>query len=213
MAGNPPPKAKKGKPSDPQGKPTTGAKGNKPSKAQKPKMAPKYNISQKVDSKPIKDKSTQKPKAHQGEKVMAKKEGKDKKNNAQSKTPNKHTADDSTAKSGKRKHDMFFAPPEQTSDVQDDNQVKEESDSKIQEDSEAVIETIKMTPVESSDTAEQQQRSDAAVRSGVVSVIDKAHKRRKTKNYDVVAELEKNAQKVVRTDNSLGAGLEVDGWD
>ncbi|KAG2181295.1 hypothetical protein INT43_008878 [Umbelopsis isabellina] len=212
MVGNQP-KAKKDKPSDPQRKPNTSVKGNKLSKPQKSKAAPKHDINQKVDSKPTKDKSTQKPKAHQGGKVMAKKEGKDKKNSAQLKTPNKHTANESTPKSGKRKHDMFFAPPEQTSNVQDDTQAKEESDSKVQEESEAVIETIKMTPMESPGTAEQQQQSDAAVRSGVISVVDKAHKRRKKNNIDVVAELEKNAQKVVRTDNSLGTGLEVDGWD
>ncbi|KAJ2964062.1 hypothetical protein NQZ79_g927 [Umbelopsis isabellina] len=213
MAGNPP-KAKKGKPSASQGKQTSNAKDIKLSKPQKPKAAPKSNeIKQKVESQSTKDKSNQKPKPHHVGKVMAKKEGKDKKNNTQLKTPIKHTANESAPKSGKRKHDMFFAPPEQINDVQDDKLAKDEPDSKVQEDSEAVIETIKMTPVESSGTVEQQPQSDAAVRSGVISVIDKAHKRRKKNNIDIVAELEKDAQKVVRTDNSLGAGLEVDGWD
>jgi hypothetical protein len=211
MAGNPP-KSKKGKGPGPQRKPTRNAKDNEGSKIEKPKAAPKPNETyHNVDSKKSKDKSIQRQKARHGGKVETKEEAKDKKNSAQLKS-HKHTPNDSAPRSGKRKHDTFFAPPEQTSDIQDNKQAKNEPAPEVQ-DSEAVIETIKMTPTEPSGTTEQQAQSDAAVRSGVVSVIDKAHKRRKKNNIDVVAELEKDAQKVIRTDNSLGTGLEVDGWD
>ncbi|CAO3684322.1 unnamed protein product [Umbelopsis vinacea] len=117
-------------------------------------------------------------------------------------------------KSGKRKQDMFFAPPAPMKEAEEVTK-KEEEQPKVTEpsqpESEAVIETIKI-PVATPDPATSAQQNLAA-RSGVVSVVNKAHKKRKRSNIDVVAELEKDARKLIRTGNSLGAGLEVDGWD
>jgi hypothetical protein len=132
----------------------------------------------------------------------------------------KETSNEVAAKSGKkRKHDMFFAPPEPTEERALDKKesaepaepVELELTESAEPESQAVIETIKM-PVEAPEPGNHSLPASVN-RSGVVSVVDKAHKRRKKSDIDIVAELEKDAQKVIRTGSSLGTGLEVDGWD
>lgn len=114
-------------------------------------------------------------------------------------------------------HDNFFVPPpEPTNEVIDEEKGEVEAEeSKVAEevpdaDSIAVIETIKIP--EPGETI-LDAKSDIAVRSGVVSIVDKTIKKRKRSKIDVVAELENDAKKMTRTGDSLGAGLEVDGWD
>jgi hypothetical protein len=123
----------------------------------------------------------------------------------------------SISKPAKQKHDTFFAPPpESTNEDREEQQDKSEAEKpSIAEkesdvDSMAVIETIKIP--EPGETI-LDAKSNIAVRSGVVSVVDKTDRKRKRSKIDVVAELENDAKKMTRTSDSLGAGLEVDGWD
>jgi len=116
-----------------------------------------------------------------------------------------------------KKHNTFFVPPpEPTNEVVEEEQDEVEvEEPKVAEkvpdaDSIAVIETIKIP--EPGETI-LDAKSDIAARSGVVSVVDKTNKKRKRSKIDVVAELENDAKKMTRTGDSLGAGLEVDGWD
>ncbi|KAH8548439.1 hypothetical protein BGW37DRAFT_182399 [Umbelopsis sp. PMI_123] len=138
----------------------------------------------------------------------------DRKKRVKTSTPHKgQKPNTGERKQGHQKHDTFFAPPPA---VVNDKEDKEETEQSLHaekvsdQDSLAVIETIKIP--EPGETILDSQ-SDAAVRSGVVSVVDKTNNKRKRIKIDIVAELENDAKKMTWTGNSLGAGLEVDGWD
>lgn len=194
----------------PQELPEVQTKGNK---GQKP-------LNKSVGKQPSASSDTAPPKslaanAHSKAKKESKAGNHPKKNDAGLKLKSrKPIPTDREPKAGKRKHDMFFAPPEPSNVAEEEKEALTKPTEPTEAPdaySQAVIETIKIPAA--SPEPESTAQAILATRSGVVSVVDKANKKRKRSNIDVVAELEKDAKKVVRTDTSLGAGLEVDGWD